>query len=89
MNLAEQLKSKPNVRIELAGHTDNEGAEVPNLTLSGARANAVYNYLVLEERIDASRLTAAGYGEAQPIGDNDTDAGRKKNRRTEARIIAQ
>ena len=89
MNLAEQLRSKPNVMIELAGHTDSVGEEIPNLTLSDARANAVYNYLVQNENIDASRLTAVGYGEEQPIGDNDTDAGRQKNRRTEARIIAQ
>ncbi|MFK8007304.1 MAG: OmpA family protein [Saprospiraceae bacterium] len=89
MNLAEQLRSKPNVMIELAGHTDSQGAELPNLTLSDARANTVYNYLVRNENIDASRLTAVGYGEDQPIGDNDTDAGRQKNRRTEARIIAQ
>ena len=89
MNLAEQIKSRPNVMIELAGHTDSQGEEIPNLTLSDARANAVYNYLVQVEKIDASRLTAVGYGEGEPIGDNFTDAGRQKNRRTEARIIAQ
>jgi len=89
MNLAEQLKNSPNVIIELAAHTDNQGAKSTNLKLSDERANAVYNYLVRNENIDSRRVKAVGYGGDQPVGDNDTDAGRQKNRRTEIRIIAQ
>ena len=86
--LANELKRNPNVRIELAGHTDNTGSDAGNLALSDSRAKVVYN-LLLQKGVDANRLSAKGYGSAQPIEDNDTDAGRKKNRRTEARIIAQ
>ncbi len=87
-HLAEELKRNPNVKVELAGHTDNVGTDDTNLTFSETRASVVYNML-LQKGIDAERLVAVGYGETQPIGDNDTDAGRQKNRRTEARIIAQ
>jgi cytochrome c oxidase subunit 2 len=87
-HLAAELKGNPNVMIELAGHTDNVGTDESNLLFSETRADVVYNML-LQKGIDAGRLRVAGYGESQPIGDNDTDAGRKKNRRTEARIIAQ
>ena len=86
--LANELKRNPNVRIELAGHTDNTGSDEVNLALSDARAKVVYN-LLLQKGVDADRLSAKGYGSSQPITDNDTDAGRQKNRRTEARIIAQ
>jgi len=87
-HLAAELKRNPNVMIELAGHTDNIGSEEGNQKFSEARANVVYN-LLLQKGIDADRLRAVGYGQAQPIESNDTDAGRQKNRRTEARIIAQ
>ena len=49
----------------------------------------LFCYLVRNENIDPRRLKAVGYGGDQPVGDNDTDAGRQKNRRTEIRIIAQ
>lgn len=87
-HLADELKRNPNVKIELAGHTDNVGSDDTNLTFSESRAKVVYNML-LQKGIDSERLSAVGYGETQPIGDNDTDAGRQKNRRTEAIIIAQ
>lgn len=86
--LANELKRNPNVRIELAGHTDNTGSAEANLALSNSRAKVVYN-LLLQKGIDENRLSAVGYGSSDPIGDNLTDAGRQKNRRTEARIITQ
>jgi len=87
-HLRKQLVANPNVRIELAGHTDSSGNDDNNLTLSQSRADVVYNTLI-SKGIDASRLVSTGYGETAPIGDNGTDAGRQKNRRTEARIISQ
>ena len=87
-HLRQQLVANPNVRIELAGHTDSSGNDDNNLTLSQKRADVVYNTLI-SKGIDASRLVSTGYGETAPIGDNGTDAGRQKNRRTEARIISQ
>ena len=52
------------------------------------RANVVKNYLV-GKGVNETRITAKGYGLTQPIADNDTEAGRAKNRRTEVRVISQ
>jgi OOP family OmpA-OmpF porin len=70
--------------VEVAGHTDSVGAEGYNQGLSERRAKAVRDYLV-ERGIDGDRLTARGYGEAQPVADNATAAGRAENRRVELR----
>lgn len=64
------------------GHTDSQGADAANLTLSQKRADAVKAYLV-SKGIKASRLTATGYGETVPVADNATPAGRAQNRRVE------
>jgi outer membrane protein OmpA-like peptidoglycan-associated protein len=72
--------------LELAGHTDSDGDDSSNLTLSQKRADAVLNYL-LSKGVDADRLTAVGYGETRPIDTNDTDAGKQNNRRTEFQIL--
>jgi outer membrane protein OmpA-like peptidoglycan-associated protein len=74
------------VKIEIGGHTDNVGADDANLLLSENRAKAVVEYVV-SKGIEASRVSAKGYGETVPIGDNTTDQGRAKNRRTEFKII--
>jgi len=84
--LAEVLKLKPAMVIEIAGHTDNVGTAETNLQLSTGRANAVRNFL-LQSGISSSRIVAKGYGETQPVADNSTDEGRQQNRRTEVRII--
>lgn len=86
--LAEFMKLRKNISIEIAGHTDNVGAADANLKLSQSRAEAVKNYLV-KKGIDAARVQAKGYGDTQPIESNDTDAGKKRNRRTEVRIIKE
>ena len=85
-NLVSVLKIKDDLRVEIAGHTDSDGDEKANMTLSQARAESVVKYLV-SKGISASRLIAKGYGESEPIDDNSTAAGKQKNRRTEARIL--
>lgn len=80
------LRANRGVRIEVAGHTDNVGSENYNEALSDRRARVVRQYLI-DQGIDGSRLTSRGYGESQPVADNDTDAGRAENRRTELVIL--
>ena len=85
--LVEFLKLKEKVTIEVAGHTDDVGSDDSNMKLSQARADAVRKYLI-SKGVDASRIVAVGYGETQPVDDNSTEEGRKKNRRTEVRITS-
>ena len=84
--LVEQLKLKPRLRIELAGHTDDQGSEDYNLTLSQNRAKAVKTYLT-KKGIAASRIETTGYGESKPVASNGSPEGRARNRRTEIRIL--
>ncbi len=84
--LVDLLKAHPAMRIEIGGHTDSTGSKDYNLSLSEKRAKAVYQYL-LERGISSSRLTFKGYGDNQPIFDNDTEFGRSQNRRTEFKIL--
>jgi outer membrane protein OmpA-like peptidoglycan-associated protein len=80
------LKENNTVRIEISGHTDNQGTPEKNKTLSQNRAKAVNDYLV-KEGILAARLIWKGYGETQPVAKNDTETGRAQNRRTEIKVI--
>ena len=80
------LKTNPTLKVEFDGHTDNQGNEAINKTLSQNRAEAVKKFMT-DKGIEATRLTAKGYGSAKPIASNDTDEGRQKNRRTEFRIL--
>lgn len=80
------LKRNPNLKVELAGHTDNVGSESYNLKLSSERAESVRKALIING-IDETRLTAKGYGASKPIMTNDTDEHRALNRRTEMIII--
>ncbi len=77
------LNENPSIKIIVAGHTDNTGTFEGNMTLSKARAESIKNYLVATGKIAASRLIAAGVGQACPVSTNDTDEGRKLNRRVE------
>lgn len=81
------LKTNPNVKAEISGHTDNVGDKKMNMTLSTNRAKAVYDYLVAHG-IDASRLTYKGYGDTVPKVANDSDEHRQMNRRVEMKIIS-
>lgn len=85
-SLVALLTSNPAVKIEISGHTDNTGDAAKNLQLSEDRAHAVYDYLV-GHSIEAGRLAYKGYGVTQPIASNDTDEGKKQNRRTEIKIV--
>lgn len=79
------LKEFPGVKIEIVGHTDNVGTDEFNLDLSQKRAQAVKQYLV-DQGIDADRISTEGKGPFAPIADNATEEGRAKNRRTEFKI---
>ena len=79
---AEQLNGCPNVAVAVDGHTDSVGTDAYNQGLSERRANAVKSHLV-DRGVPASRLTATGYGERNPIASNDTAEGRALNRRVE------
>ncbi len=74
------------VKVEVAGHTDDQGDDASNLKLSEARAAAVMAWLV-EHGIDEARLEAKGYGETEPVADNETTEGRQQNRRVEFKIV--
>jgi outer membrane protein OmpA-like peptidoglycan-associated protein/tetratricopeptide (TPR) repeat protein len=80
------MNENPALRVEIGGHTDNVGAAADNLKLSQNRANAVVNYII-SKGIPAKRLTAKGYGSNNPVADNNTEAGRARNRRTEMKVI--
>lgn len=86
--VAGKLLARPELRIEVGGHTDARGSDAYNQDLSERRARSVMAYLA-ERGIDAARLTAIGYGEAQPVDSNDTDEGRERNRRVELKILEQ
>ncbi len=76
------MKSNPDIKFEIDGHTDNTGNASHNLTLSQQRADAVKTQLV-SMGINASRLTTKGFGDTKPIDTNDTAEGRANNRRVE------
>lgn len=84
--LADFMIKYPRTTVEIGGHTDNVGNEEMNAGLSEKRAESVMKYLVNVFGIDASRITAKGYGALKPVADNSTSAGRKQNRRVEAVI---
>lgn len=81
------LKKFPFMKIEIGGHTDNTGDKAKNKTLSLNRAKAVKDYLV-SKGIDATRLTAVGYGDTVPVADNSTPEGRAQNRRTVFKVLS-
>ncbi|WP_294033640.1 OmpA family protein [uncultured Moraxella sp.] len=83
--LAQTMKQYDQTTIVVAGHTDSNGSDAYNMNLSKQRALSVANYLV-SQGVSASRIQAVGYGEAQPVASNATDAGRAQNRRVELTI---
>ncbi len=84
--VAADLKKYPRLKVELQGHTDNTGADQYNRALSQRRAESVRTYL-LEQGVNATQLTATGYGESQPVADNTTAEGRAENRRVAMDVL--
>jgi outer membrane protein OmpA-like peptidoglycan-associated protein len=84
--LVDLMTDFPFLRVEIEGHTDDEGSDAYNLKLSDDRAKAVADHL-LKEKIDPERVTWKGYGEGKPLKPNDTEENRAINRRVEFRVI--
>lgn len=82
------LKAAPGTNMEIGGHTDSQGNAAKNLDLSQRRAVAVRAYLAANG-IAENTLTAKGYGAAQPVADNKTEAGRQRNRRIAFKVLAK
>ena len=82
----EILRNIPEINIQIEGHTDSYGSEEYNQELSIRRADTVREYLI-QNGIDAERLTAIGMGESSPISTNKTDEGRQLNRRVMFTIL--
>lgn len=81
-DVAKLLREYPDARVEIQGHTDSTASEIYNQSLSERRAQAIANILVNNFNISSDRVTSKGYGESQPIADNNTFEGRALNRRT-------
>jgi len=86
LDLAEVIRERPDISIEVGGHTDSDGADDMNLDLSQRRAQAVVDWLV-NKGIDISQLTAKGYGESNPMASNNTIEGKAANRRIEIKVM--
>ena len=82
------MERSPNMLVEIGGHTDSLGPEEYNQMLSQRRANAVKKYLE-KLGVDGKRINAVGYGESRPVAPNDSQEGRRLNRRTEFTILKQ
>ena len=83
--VAQSMNNYPNSLIDVMGHTDSDGSDSYNLTLSRQRAEAVANYLV-SRGVNRARIETIGYGEQYPVADNSTASGKAQNRRVEIRI---
>ncbi len=84
--LAELLTKKPNWKLKMSGHTDNQGVAKANLDLSKRRAAAVKKFLASKGIAD-TRLISEGFGQTKPVADNKTPEGRQRNRRVEMKVI--
>ncbi len=80
--VAKQLATCPAIKTQVEGHTDSVGSDTTNLALSQKRADAVATY-TSSQGVAKERISAKGYGESKPLGDNATEEGRAKNRRVE------
>jgi outer membrane protein OmpA-like peptidoglycan-associated protein len=85
--LAATLKKYGDTNVIIQGHTDNSGSDAINQPLSERRARAVSDYIA-SLGVESNRLTAEGFGSAQPVADNSTAAGKQANRRVEVAIFA-
>ncbi|HZW59478.1 MAG TPA: OmpA family protein, partial [Woeseiaceae bacterium] len=85
---AATLIKNPTITVEVAGHTDSDGAANYNESLSERRALTVRDYLA-SRGVDLDRMTVRGYGESQPIADNGTASGKAQNRRVVLRVTSR
>lgn len=86
--LAEVARDCPPLAVEIGGHTDSQGSEAGNATLSQKRADSVLLALTAR-RVKTGGFVAKGYGEARPVADNATEEGRETNRRIEFALLGQ
>lgn len=87
--IAQVFKDNGHIKkVRIEGHTDSDGADKYNLTLSDKRVKSVMKYLV-DHGVEEARLEAKGYGETEPLVANDTDENKAKNRRVEFEILKQ
>jgi OOP family OmpA-OmpF porin len=84
--LAVPLKTAGTSKVVVGGYTDSVGDAKANMRLSRARANSVKVFLV-KQGVSAARLIVRGYGETKPIATNNTEAGRRENRRIEFTVL--
>jgi len=83
------LNDYPYTKCEIRGYTDNVGSDTGNRKLSQQRADSVRRYMIDKLGLSPERLTARGYGKADPIASNRTDKGRRLNRRIVAVVTGQ
>jgi OOP family OmpA-OmpF porin len=88
-DLKGQSDDGSNLMFVVAGYTDSVGSPSYNYDLSKRRAESIAAYLVANKNIDPTRVMAVGYGERTPVGDNQTEAGRAKNRRVEILVYRE
>ena len=81
------LQENPNAKVQIAGHTDSDGSDSYNQTLSEQRAASVYSYLV-SHGISSIRLTTLGFGESMPVVPNTSAANKARNRRIEFTVLS-
>jgi OOP family OmpA-OmpF porin len=84
--LGKFLKDNPKAFVVLQGFTDSQGTQEYNVNLSRQRTETVANYLMKNFKVDAGRVVASWYGEANPVASNATDDDRAKNRRVEVAV---
>lgn len=84
--VADALAARPDIKVEVDGHTDGKGTDAYNQPLSENRAKSVVTYLAAHG-IGKNRMTSKGFGKSMPIADNATDEGREQNRRVELKVV--
>lgn len=82
-DIGQMLADDPALRLSIEGHTDSDGNDASNLTLSQKRAESVRQYLIDNYKVDSARLESKGHGETKPIDANTTPEGKANNRRVE------
>lgn len=86
--LAKYLQANPNVKVQIDGHTDSQGSNASNQSLSEARAQSVRATLA-QMGVSVDRITTIGHGETEPVADNMIAAGRLQNRRVEVTLVGE